>query len=105
MTRRLGWFLGAGLLVALLLAGVVSNFASASPDGLDHAARAGCTLDGSGEITGGVCMALGETGHELAGSPFADYGVAGLSGVVGVLVTFAVGSGLVRLATGRRARQ
>jgi len=35
MNRKLAWFLGAGLLVALILAGVVSNFASRSPDGLD----------------------------------------------------------------------
>jgi hypothetical protein len=36
-------FLLAGLAVCLLLAGVVSNFASSSPDGLEHAAREGCT--------------------------------------------------------------
>ena len=39
MNRTIGWFLLGGLLVALLLAGVVSNFASASPDGLDAVAR------------------------------------------------------------------
>ena len=38
MSKRFGWFLAGGLLGALLLAGVVSNFASGSPDGLDHAA-------------------------------------------------------------------
>ncbi|MBG0562465.1 PDGLE domain-containing protein [Actinoplanes aureus] len=97
--RRLGWFLVAGLLVALVLAGVVSNFASESPDGLDHAARVGCVFDVGGEIIAGTCMAQGETGHELAGSPFADYafGATGLSGVIGVLATFVLGSGLIRL--------
>ena len=37
MTRRVGAF----LLVALLLAGVVSNFASSSPDGPDSAGVVG----------------------------------------------------------------
>ena len=57
MRRKLGWFVAGGLLVALLLAGVVSNFASGSPDGLDATARKGCTFDADGRITGGTCMA------------------------------------------------
>ena len=102
MNKRLGWFLAGGLLVALLLAGVVSNFASPSPDGLDHTAREGCTVDAEGEITGGTCMALQEDEHQLGDSPFADYGIrglgngqlsTGLSGVLGVLITFGVGAG------------
>ena len=106
MNKRLGWFLAAGLLVALLLAGVVSNFASGSPDGLDHAAREGCTFDADGEITGGTCMARQEGAHQLADSPLADYGVrgidndflsTGLSGALGVLVTFGVGAAAFRL--------
>ena len=109
--KRTTGFLLAGLFVALLLAGVVSNFASGSPDGLDSAATRGCTLDASGEIIGGSCMAQGEKDHEAAGSPLADYSVAGLdnpylstglSGVAGVLVTFAVGAGVFWLARGRR---
>ncbi|GAA4945937.1 PDGLE domain-containing protein [Actinoplanes utahensis] len=96
-------FLITGLLVTLLLAGVVSNFASGSPDGLDHAAREGCTFNADDEITGGTCMAQQEQDHQLAGSPLADYGVkgidneflsTGLSGVAGVLLTFAIGGGL-----------
>ncbi|MEV0902825.1 PDGLE domain-containing protein [Actinoplanes sp. NPDC049802] len=96
-------FLISGMLVALLLAGVVSNFASGSPDGLDHAAREGCTFNADDEITGGTCMAQQEAGHQLGGSPLADYAIAGvdneflatgLSGVAGVLVTFAIGGGL-----------
>ena len=102
MTRKLGWFLAAGLLVALLLAGVVSSFASSSPDGLDHAAREGCTFNADDEITGGTCMLQQEREHQLGDSPLADYGIrgidneylsTGLSGVLGVLVTFAVGGG------------
>jgi cobalt/nickel transport protein len=100
---RLGAFLLGGLVVALLLAGVVSNFASGSPDGLDSTARQGCTFNDEGEITGGTCMARSEKEHELGDSPLADYGIkgignarlsTGLAGVAGVLLTFAIGAGL-----------
>ena len=110
MTRR-AWFLLGGLLVALLLAGVGSNFASGAPDGLDAASTKGCTLDAAGEITGGNCMAQGATEHELGAGPLADYGIrgidnaylsTGLAGVSGVLLTFAVGTGVFWLARRRR---
>jgi cobalt/nickel transport protein len=102
MSRRLGWFLAGGLLVALLLAGVVSNFASSSPDGLDATARDGCTFNADDEITGGTCMLQQEKDHQLADSPLADYGIkgidnpylsTGLAGVAGVLIVFGVGAG------------
>jgi cobalt/nickel transport protein len=92
-----------GLLVALLLAGVVSNYASSHPDGLDSSLLKGCTVNADDEITGGSCPARQARDHELADSPLADYGIrgvdngflsTGLSGVVGVLLTFAVGGGL-----------
>jgi cobalt/nickel transport protein len=107
------WFFGGALLVALLLAGVVSNFASSSPDGLDATAREGCTFNAADEITGGTCMLQQERDHQLAGSPLADYGIkgidnpylsTGLAGVAGVLITFAVGGGLFWV-TRRRSRQ
>ena len=110
MNRRLVWFLGGGLLVALILAGVVSNFASRSPDGLDAAALQGCTVDEKGTITGGQCMAQQEQDHQLEGGPLADYGVRGLAnprfstgvaGVIGVLVTFGIGAGLFWLVRRR----
>lgn len=110
MTKRSGAFILGGLLVALLLAGVVSNFASAHPDGLDSSLREGCTFDADDTITGGSCPAQAAKGHELADSPLADYGVrgvdnsylsTGLSGVLGVLVTFAVGGGLFWLVRRR----
>jgi cobalt/nickel transport protein len=110
MSKRLGWFLAGGLLVALLLAGVVSNFASGSPDGLDATARDGCTVDAGGEITGGTCMAQREQDHQMAGSPLADYGIkgidneflsTGLSGVLGVLITFGIGGGVFWLVRRR----
>jgi len=115
MSKRLGWFLAGGLLVALLLAGVVSNFASGSPDGLDYAAREGCTFNADDEITGGTCMLQQEQEHQTADSPLADYGIrgidnpylsTGLAGVLGVLVTFALGGGafwLLRRRTPEKA--
>jgi len=115
MTRvRLGVFLLAGLLVSLLLAGVVSSAASGSPDGLDAASLRGCTVDADGRVTGGECAAKEARDHELADGPFADYGVAGidnsflstgLSGVLGVLLTFAVGGGLFWLIRRRGAAE
>lgn len=109
--KRTTGFLLAGLFVALLLAGVVSNFASAAPDGLDAATTRGCTLNDAGEITGGTCMAQGAKDHEVAGSPLAEYAVTGLdnpylstglSGVLGVLLTFAVAGGVFWLTRSRR---
>jgi cobalt/nickel transport protein len=99
---RRSWVVAGGLVVCLLLAGVVSGFAASSPDGLEHAARQGCTLGPEGEIVGGSCPAQAEREHDLAGGVFAGYRIRGLaeplatgvSGVVGVLVTFAVVSGL-----------
>lgn len=102
-------FILGGLLVALLLAGVVSNFASSAPDGLDSTARRGCTVDAAGEITGGTCMAQSERDHEVGG-PLADYGISGIdngflstgvAGAAGVLITFALGGGLFWLARRR----
>ncbi|MGW5671599.1 PDGLE domain-containing protein [Micromonospora sp. NPDC003776] len=110
MSRRSWPFLLGGLLVALLLAGVVSNYASPHPDGLDSSLLKGCTVDAQGEITGGSCPAQKSQRHELADSPLADYGVrgigntflsTGLSGVLGVLLTFALGGGLFWLARRR----
>ena len=111
MNKRLGWFLAGGLLVALLLAGVVSNFASSSPDGLDSTALRGCTTNAGGEITGGTCMARNEREHQLGGGPLAGYGIrgidnpylsTGLAGVLGVAVTFVIGGGIFRLVRRRK---
>jgi hypothetical protein len=92
MTRRsIGLFVLGGLAVALLLAFVVSPWASSEPDGLERVA-----------IDQG--FADNATDHATAGSPLADYAVSGvdhswlstgLSGVVGVLLCFALGLGLV----------
>jgi cobalt/nickel transport protein len=95
-------FVVLGLLIALLLAGVVSAFASASPDGLDSVTRAGCTFDARGEVVSGRCVAQQARAHGLRDSPFAGYqtkGVGGaastgVSGVAGVLVTLGLAFGL-----------
>ena len=82
-------FLLLGLLVSLLLAGVVSFYASSSPDGLEKVA----------EDIGFI-----ETvePHAIENSPLADYGVSGeenerisvgLSGVLGVALTAVVAMG------------
>jgi len=98
VTRRTG-FLLAGLLVALVLAGLVSGFASSSPDGLEKVAQ------DKGFLATAEDSALAE-------SPLADYGVSGvdnerlstgLAGVIGVGITFAFGLGLFALV--RRGRR
>ncbi|MEU5786908.1 PDGLE domain-containing protein [Micromonospora purpureochromogenes] len=103
MRKRSWGFVAVGLLVALLLAGVVSNYASSHPDGLDSSLLKGCTVDADDNITGGSCPAQQAKDHELADSPLADYGIrgvqngflsTGLSGVLGVLLTFALGGGV-----------
>jgi cobalt/nickel transport protein len=83
-------FLLAFLLVALVVAGVVSFYASGDPDGLTKVA----------EDKG---FAAQEKEHALKGSPLGDYGVegvederlsGGLAGVIGVGLTAAIGGGL-----------
>ncbi|MEU1881265.1 energy-coupling factor ABC transporter permease [Streptosporangium sp. NPDC020072] len=84
--RRIGWFLPAGVLVAALLAGIVSFYASSSPDGLERVAE-----------DKGFSGQAGD--HALGDQPLADYGEVGgipvgVAGLVGVGVTLAVGGGL-----------
>lgn len=87
-----------GLLVALLLAGGVSYYASSSPDGLNKVA-----------VDEGFDK--GERAHDLDGSPFGGYETSGvdderisggLAGVMGVVVTFLAVGALVLVA--RRSR-
>ncbi|MGH3488747.1 MAG: PDGLE domain-containing protein [Actinopolymorphaceae bacterium] len=79
-----------GVVVALLLAGGVSYFASGRPDGLNRVAED---------------LGFGDRARDSAtsGSPLADYGTegvkdpalsGGIAGVAGVLVVLALGSGL-----------
>lgn len=97
--RATGFFVGF-LVVALLIAGGLSYFASGDPDGLDTVTLSGCELSEDGEPAAGTCIAQNTEDHALAGSPFADYAVnggdgsVGLAGVVGVVVTLIVAGGL-----------
>jgi hypothetical protein len=88
--KRLWWFLGWGLLVALVIAGVASGFAASDPDGLERVA-----IDQGFDDTA--------QDHALADSPLADYSVAGveedrlstgLAGIIGVAITLAVSGAL-----------
>jgi hypothetical protein len=86
-------FVVTGLVVALMLAFAVSPHASSQPDGLER-------------VAADQGFDAGVRDSKVADSPLADYGVegvdsawlsTGLSGVIGVALTFAVGSGLLRL--------
>ncbi|WP_448609693.1 PDGLE domain-containing protein [Geodermatophilus sp. URMC 60] len=99
MSRRGRLLWVVGLAVALLVAGVVSWYASASPDGLEWAAERSGFLHTAEDSA-------------AASSPLADYGVSGvdserlsggLAGVIGVLVTLVLAGGLTLLLR-RRGR-
>ena len=88
-----------GVVIALLVAGLLSFYASKSPDGLEHVAE-----------TKGFSQT--ETEHHAADSPLAGYeakGVTsphlskGLAGVIGVGVTGLVMGGLVLVLRRRGA--
>lgn len=96
--RKTTSFIIVGVLVSLFFAGVASNFASGSPDGLEKVA----------EDTGFI-----KTAEEsaVAKSPLADYGfafiendflAASLSGVIGVAVTALLAFGLFKFLKPRQ---
>lgn len=84
-------FIAIGLLVALLIAGVGSFYASSHPDGLEYVAGKTGFLESADEDP------------TTTGSPFEDYGTAGvdnerlsggIAGVAGVALTLVIGGGL-----------
>jgi cobalt/nickel transport protein len=92
-------FFVAGLVVALLIAGVASYYASTHPDGLEYVAEQAGFADTAEE-------------HAGADGPLADYRVegvederlsGGLAGVAGALVVLPLTAGLV-YAVRRRPR-
>jgi hypothetical protein len=97
---KVGGLVAMGLVAALALAFFVGPEASSQPDGLNRVA-----------IDKG--LADQEQAHALDGSPVAGYSVkgvddgrlaTGLAGVIGVIVTFAVGFGLFALLRWSRRR-
>ena len=83
-----------GLIAALLVAVVVAQFASSSPDGLEYVAE----QEGFAETA---------ADHDLADSPLADYGEnlsddsglnTAVAGLVGTLLTLALGYGVFWVA-------
>lgn len=93
-------FLLGGLLVALLLAGVASYYASTHPDGLEHVAERTGFLDTAEE-------------HATGDGPMADYAVegvdsprlaGGLAGVMGVVVTLLLAGGVAWAVRRRGSR-
>ncbi len=88
---RSTWIIvGAGLLISLFLAGVVSFYASSSPDGLE-------------KVAGDIGFIDAAKDSPVAGSPLSDYGVAGvagerlsvgLAGVLGLIATGVLAFGL-----------
>lgn len=87
--KTIGWF-GVGLAITVLVAVVLSQFASDEPDGLEYVAE-----------QQGFDNAATE--HDLAEAPLADYGenleaesriTTGIAGLVGVLAALGLGFGL-----------
>jgi len=83
-------FVAAGFLVAALLAGGASYYASSHPDGLEKVAEDIGFIDSAKDSA-------------VAGSPLADYGIkgidnarvsGGLAGILGIITTGAVGGAL-----------
>jgi cobalt/nickel transport protein len=100
MTRtvRTRWVVLGIVVVALLLAGVVSYYASRSPDGLNRVAQ-----DQGFSAT--------EKQHHAADGPFAGYATeqvgddrlsGGIAGVVGVVVVLALAGGIAFVVRRRR---
>lgn len=88
VSRRSFW--AAGLVVSLLVAAVLSFYASSHPDGLEFVAEKAGFLEQAEDSA-------------ASGSPLADYGVkgiddervsTGLAGITGSLVVLAVAGGL-----------
>jgi cobalt/nickel transport protein len=86
-------FLLSGLVIALLIAGVGSYYASAHPDGLEHVAREVGFLDRADD-------------SPAADGPFAGYSTTGVddarvsggvAGIAGSLVVLALALGLFRV--------
>jgi ABC-type Fe3+ transport system permease subunit len=97
MDRRSRIFYGIGLLVVVVFAVVVSQFASDNPDGLEYVAEQQGFSDAAENHTLGDAP-LADYGENLTDNSALNTAVAGLAGVV---VTLAVGYGIFWLARRR----
>jgi PDGLE domain len=89
MRRGMAFFL-AGLAVTLVVAVVISQFASGNPDGLEYVAEQEGFIDSAED-------------HTLSDAPLADYGGESrtnlaIAGLAGVVVTLGIGYGVFWLA-------
>ncbi len=90
------------VLITVVLAGIVSSFASSSPDGLDSVTRSGCTFNENDQITDGKCIAQKAKNHWWEAGPLAGYsadgvsekGSTGVAGIIGVFATLVIAGGL-----------
>jgi cobalt/nickel transport protein len=98
MVRKEIWI---GLVLALIVAGVLSVFASPNPDGLEKVAQTKGFID------------LGE-GKEVIRAPIPDYAVPGLkdeklataaAGIIGTVITFTAALGIGRVMRRRHGTQ
>ena len=89
-------FVVDGLVIALLIGVVLSNFAASSPDALQRSIINSACQDAPDKE---ACLAEqeGQPVLEIAPKALLGYKVTWLSGMVGVITTFAVGAGLVLL--------
>ncbi len=89
-------FVLVGLAIALLIGVVASPFAASTPDALQRAILNSECEDAANEE---ACLAEQEGEPVLSFQPsfLFDYGVSWLSGLVGVLLTFVLGTGIVLL--------
>ena len=103
MDRKTWAFVLAALLVSVLLAALVSPFASSRPDGLEKVAE-----------DKGFLEKADEHPSVWKYSPIPDYTVGGtenesldtaVAGLIGTVVTFALGLGLAKLISGKNSRQ
>jgi hypothetical protein len=89
-------FVVVGLVIALLIGVVLSNFAASGPDALQRSIINSACQDAPDKE---ACLAEqeGQPVLEIAPRALLGYKVTWLSGMVGVITTFAAGAGLVLL--------
>ena len=92
-------FVLVGLAIALLIGAVVSNFAASTPDALQRAVIDSACDGEPNEAAVEKCLAEqeGEPVLDIQPASTSGYGVTWFSGLVGVVLCFALGAGMVLL--------